>query len=322
MSHFPKEKSKAKVVVIGGGTGSFTLLSGLKNYFENISAIVTMADDGGSSGVLREEFGILPPGDVRRALVALSATDNKTLSDLFGYRFSEGRLRDQSFGNLMLTALERLTGSFDAAVEEAGKILSVKGRVIPVTLENVRLAVQLEDGSVVRGEHNIDVPKHDGNLKITKAWLAPPATVNPKARRVIREADFIVIAPGDLYTSIVPNLLVRGIPEALSKTRARVVWFVNLTTKFGETNGFRASDFLKVLSFYMHREPDYVILNRGTPSATLLRRYAAENSEWVKDDLGRPSPGAKILRADLVRAKSFIRHDPEKAARLLSKLAG
>ncbi len=314
-------KSKAKVVVIGGGTGSFTLLSGLRDYFLNLTAIVTMADDGGSSGVLREEFGILPPGDVRRALVALSATDNQMLSELFNYRFSEGRLTEQSFGNLMLTALERMTGSFEQAIREASRILSVNGEVLPVTLKDVRLAVELEDGRTIRGEKNVDVPKHDGNLAIVRAWLTPNAEANNEALRAIREAAAIVIAPGDLYTSIVPNLLVSGIPEALREAKGKIAWFVNLTTKFGETNGFAASDFLRTLSAYMRRRPDYILLNNRMPSLETLRKYAAEGSDWVEDDLGRPAKGPKIVRADLMRQSGFIRHDAGKAARLIYKIA-
>ncbi|MDP1719188.1 MAG: YvcK family protein, partial [bacterium] len=167
-----------KIVVIGGGTGIFPILLGLKKHFSDITAIVTTADEGGSSGILREEFGILPPGDVRRALIALSSSDNKMLSELFNYRFQEGSgLSGHSFGNLMITALERITGSFDKAVSEAGKILAVQGRVLPVTLDKASLMAELENGEIVKGETNIDIPKHDGRLKIKKVWLKPEASL-------------------------------------------------------------------------------------------------------------------------------------------------
>src|SRR3990167_1058978 len=211
-----------KVVVIGGGTGVFTVLSGLKEYEYELSAIVTMADDGGSTGILREEFGILPPGDIRRALVALSTSDNKILSDLFNYRFKEGAgLRGHNFGNLLLTALERITGSFSSAIAEAGKILSVEGTVIPVTLEKSRLMAELENGKIIKGEMNIDIPSHDGHLKIKRVWLEPNANLNAEAKRALLEADAIVLGPGDLYTSLMPNLLIKGFREALRASKAK-----------------------------------------------------------------------------------------------------
>src|SRR3989344_8497527 len=202
-----------RVVVIGGGTGVFTVLSGLRTYSLNLSAIVSMADDGGSSGVLREEFGILPPGDVRRALIALSDAE-KTLADLFTYRFEEGAgLEGHTFGNLLLTALQRTTGSFERAIEEAGKILRIARDVIPVTLDDVRLKAWLKGGGVVYGEHAIDVPAGRKIARIVRIGLTPKARPNPRAIRAISSADLIVIGPGDLYTSLLPNLLVRGIPQ-------------------------------------------------------------------------------------------------------------
>mgnify|MGYP001559404546 FL=1 len=246
-----EEKSGKKIVVIGGGTGVFTVLSGLKKYFSDLTAVVTMADDGGSAGILREEFGILPPGDIRRALIALSDSDNEILSKLFAYRFSEGRgLTGHSFGNLMLTALERITGDFNTAIAEASRILSVSGRVFPVTLTRTSLHAELEDGRVIMGETNIDVPSHDGNLKIRKVWLAPSADMNPAVGAAIREADAVIIGPGELYTSLVPNVLVRGLPEALKKSKAKKIYVTNLMTKFGETNHFKASDFLAAMENY------------------------------------------------------------------------
>lgn len=314
-------KSDKKILVIGGGTGIFAALTGLKKHFKNLTAVVTMADDGGSAGILREEFGILPPGDIRRALIALSATDNKILSELFGYRFAQGSgLSGHAFGNLMLTALERVTGSFEKAIEEAGKILSIEGRVLPVTLTKVSLSAELEDGRIVRGETNIDIPKHDGRLGIKKVWLEPDVLLNPAAKKAIMEADAVVIGPGDLYTSLIPNLLVKGMKEALRSTKGKKIYFVNLMTKFGETTGFRASDFVKTLEQYLGKGVlDYVVVNKTKPTAMRFRPYAKEKAEFVEPDLEnlkKPTP----VETSLIRKYGFVRHDADKVAELIKIL--
>lgn len=310
-----------KIVVIGGGTGVFTVLTGLKKYFRNLTAVVTMADDGGSTGILREEFGILPPGDIRRALVALSASDNKILSELFNYRFEEGRsLLGHSFGNLMIAALERLTGSFEKAIGEASRLLAVQGTVLPVTLKKTFLAAKLEDGSVIRGETNIDVPRYDGRLRIKKIWLEPAASLNPAVRKAILAADAIIIGPGDLYTSLIPNLLVKGMRRAIRQAHGKKIYFVNLMTKFGETTGFRASDFVKTIEQYLGKGVlDYVVVNKTKPSAMRFRPYIAEKAEFVDVDvenLKKPTP----IIANLIRKSGFIRHDPEKMAQIVRML--
>lgn len=323
----PKEVSisNRKIVVIGGGTGVFTVLSGLRKYFKNLTAIVTMADDGGSTGILREEFGILPPGDVRRALIALSNSDNRVLSELFNYRFHEGSgLKGHNFGNLMLTALERITGNFEEAINQGAKILSVEGRVVPVTLGNVRLVAELDNGEIIRGETNIDIPKHDGRLKIKRVWLSPDAAINPIARDAVMKADVVVIGPGDLYTSLIPNLLVRGMKKALRKSRGKVIYFVNLMTKFGETNGFRASDFVRTIEAYLGPGViDYVIANNRKPQPERLRPYVMEKAEFVEvdrdSDVWRRTKPVLVV-ADLIRPRGMVRHDPEKVARIIKKL--
>lgn len=310
-------KSDKKIVVIGGGTGVYTVLTGLRPHFNNLTAIVTMADDGGSTGILREEFGMLPPGDIRRALVALSASDNKTLSELFSYRFQEGiGLTGHNFGNLLITALHRITDDFEKAIEEAGKILMIQGKVIPVTLNHSCLMAELEDGQIIQGETNIDIPSHDGNLKIKKVWLKPASKLNPNARKAILEADLVIIGPGDLYTSILPNLLVGGMREALKGARGKVVYFANLMTKFGETNGFSASDFLKAVRAYLGKEIlDYAVVNNKKPSPQRLSSYIKEHSEFVSADLeNMPDKEFTVITADLVRSRGLIRHDPEKMA--------
>ncbi|MDP3947357.1 MAG: YvcK family protein [bacterium] len=317
-----KNQSEKRIVVIGGGTGVFTVLTGLRPFFRNLTAIVTMADDGGSTGLLREEFGILPPGDIRRALIALSISDNKILSELFNYRFREGSgLTGHNFGNLMITALERVTGGFESAIAEAAKILSVQGKVVPVTLRPVKLMAELADGTVVRGEANIDIPSHDGRLKIRRVWLAPRAALNPAARREIMGADLVIIGPGDLYTSIVPNLVVDGMREALRRTRAKKLYAVNVMTKHGETNGYRASDFLAAVESYLGKGAvDYVLMNNVRPSPARLRPYIKERAEFVEPDVARSSRKPVPVTADLIRSRGFVRHDPEKLARVISML--
>ena len=310
-----------KIVVIGGGTGVFTVLSGLKKYFSDLTAVVTMADDGGSTGILREEFGILPPGDIRRALIALSTSDNKMLSQLFNYRFAEGGgLSGHSFGNLMITALERLTGSFDKAIKEASKIFALKGKVIPVTLQHTRLHAKLENGQIVSKESNIDIPRHDGHLKIKKVWLKPAVKINPEAEKEILAADLIIIGPGDLYTSLIPNLLVRDLKKSLKQTKAKVIYFVNMMTKHGETDNFRASDFLRVLENYLGRGVlDYVAVNSKKPASARLRSYVSEHACLVENDFKKTNKKPILIAADLMRPRGFIRHDAEKTANIIKK---
>lgn len=317
-------KNNKKIAVIGGGTGVFTVLTGLKPYFENLTAVVTMADDGGSTGILREEFGILPPGDIRRALVALSASENKMLADLFSYRFEEGSgLTGHNFGNLLITAMHRLTNDFEEAVQEAGKILRIKGRVVPVTLGHAQLVAELENSQIIKGETNIDIPQHDGRLKINRIWLSPEVSINPNARKAILESDLVIIGPGDLYTSLIPNLLVGGVKEALQKTKAKIAYLTNVMTKFGETNNFSASDFIRVLREYLGKEVlDYAIINNKKPSSQRLKDYIKEQSEFVEPDLEniRPNKNFMPIAADLVRQRGLIRHDPEKVAGLVKMI--
>jgi len=312
-----------KVVVIGGGTGSFTVLSGLKDAYE-LSAIVTMADDGGSTGVLREEFGILPPGDVRRALVALSASDNKMLSELFNFRFEESSsLRGHSLGNLLLTALARITGDWREALREAVTILNVKGEVIPVTLDKTKLHAELEDGTIIEGETNIDIPKHDPRLKIKKVFLSPEAHANEDAVRAIKDADFVIIGPGDLYTSLIPNLVVDGIVEALKKTRAKVIYITNIMTKYGETNNYSASDFVNAVESYLGGGViDYVVVNVEKMAGRILERYKQENVDYVNYDKEKFNNHFKTITGKFLRKGQFLRHDQEKLSQVLSKIIG
>ena len=232
------EQGSANIVVIGGGTGSFTLLQGLKRYTHNITALVNMADDGGSTGQLRDELGVLPPGDVRQCLVALS--DTPKVRDLFNYRFDEGSFKGHAFGNLFLTALEKMTGSFAEAVEMASDVLKITGRVEPITLSNVQLCAEGADGKPITGEYKI---AHAEIALRPNVWLEPEADANPEATKAILEADMVIIAPGNLYGSLAPARVISGIQEALKTTKAKCVYVANLVTKPGPTDGFSVKDF-------------------------------------------------------------------------------
>jgi len=312
-----------KIVVIGGGTGVFTVLTGLKDYPFNLTAIVTTADDGGSSGILREEFGILPPGDIRRVLVALSS-DSPVLANLFNYRFENGTgLKGHSFGNLFLTALERITGDFSQAVKEASKILGIKGKVIPVSLDYTRLFARLENDLLVVGESNIDVPKHDGSLFIEEVFLNPEPKVNKEAIKAIKEADIIIAGPGDLYTSIIPNFLVKGIKEAIKKSQAKKIYICNTMTKYGETNKFTAEDFFATLEKYLGKGViDYFLVNIEKPKNCYLGKYNKEKAELVKYDKKILSSWKKpkVILAHLLRQGPLLRHDSKKLAKVISNI--
>ncbi|MBT7903681.1 YvcK family protein [Candidatus Woesearchaeota archaeon] len=312
-----------KIVVIGGGSGIFNLLRGLKKKECKVTAIVSMMDSGGSTGVLRDEYGILPPGDVRKCLVALSES-SELMKDLFQYRFPVGGLKGHSFGNLFLTALTQLTGSEEQAILEAGRVLKIKGLVIPVTLDKCNLCAELENGAVVKGETNIDVPKHDPNLKIDKMFLEPGANAHYGAIKAIEYADLVVIGPGDLYSSLVPNLLVKGISDALQKSSATKIYVCNLMTKHGESTGFCASDFLRVVKLHSGVRFDHVICNDFSqvilPRET-LDKYAKEKAYPVVVDFEKLKfNGINIISKNLLSNLKLLRHDPKKISDLIYSL--
>lgn len=283
-----------------------------------------MADDGGSTGVLREEFGVLPPGDIRRALVALSSSDNKIVSELFNYRFdANSSLKGHSLGNLLLTALEKITGSPNDALKEAVTILNVKGEVVPVTLSKTKLHAELENGSIVEGESNIDIPKHDPHLKIKKVYLKPEVPANEDAVRAIMEADCVILGPGDLFTSIIPNLLVKEIVPALKKTHAKVIYIVNIMTKFGETTRFKASDFVRAMEQYLGKSVlDYCVVNVEKMAGRVLQRYKEENVDYVEYDKEKFNSHFKTITGKFLRKGQFLRHDQSKLARTLARIIG
>ncbi|MCH8986619.1 uridine diphosphate-N-acetylglucosamine-binding protein YvcK [Patescibacteria group bacterium] len=317
-----KEK---KIVVIGGGTGTYTVLIGLKKYPVDLTAVVSMADDGGSTKTLREEFGVLPPGSVRPALIALSNAP-QAIANLFQFRFEDGDngLSGHNLGNIFLTALAKQSGSFEKAIEKAEEILNTKGHVIPSTLQDCNLVAKLENGKIVKGEAAIDEPKHDGNLRVEKVWLEPKGKckANPKALKAIREATLIVIGPGDLFTSILPNLLTTGFVGAVQKSKAKKVYVCNLMTKFGETNGYTALNFVDKLEEYLGKGIlDYVLVNTKKPGIARIRKYEKEHAEFVKynknDFAEKPY---QVITKSLLRKEGFVRHDSAALARVLISL--
>lgn len=311
--------SKPKIVCIGGGTGTYTALTGLKRYDVDLTAIVSMADSGGSSGVLRDEFGHLPPGDVRRCLLALSAEPaSGTLRMLFEYRFERGSwLNGHSFGNLLLTALTEITGAPDLAIQEAANILNIKGKVLPVTLDNVQLCARLQDGTVIYGETHIDVPRARPELPIAEVFLTPGARAYPPAVAAILAADLVVIGPGDLYTSVIPNLLVEGIPQAIQNTPGEVAYVCNLMTKRGETDGYKASDFLREIQRYLSgsEDVDVLLVNQEAVPGALMEEYVQDGSFPVKADTAVcAGMVAQVIASDVAAAGTLWRHSPEDLA--------
>ncbi|HTR19197.1 MAG TPA: gluconeogenesis factor YvcK family protein [Candidatus Paceibacterota bacterium] len=323
-------RKRKNIVVIGGGTGTFTVLSGLKKHPFNLAAIVTMSDDGGSTGMLRDELGVLPPGDVRTCLVALSSSD-KLMRTLMNYRFDNGKLKGHSFGNLLLSALEKITGSFDEAVEKAGEVLRIRGRVIPATLDEVRLMAQV-GSRLIRGEEKIQNSTLNGSLKYL--WLEPVARANPKALRAIREADLIVIGPGNFYASLVPNLLVRGLPEAIRKSKAKKVFICNLMTKMEHTHGWNVADYVNAVEKYLGGPVDVVVYNNKKPDTRMLKKYAREGdtlTSWDELPEGHDLVGSNLMSRHAhvtnkigtpAKESSLVRHDPSKLANILIKVLG
>jgi len=317
------------IVTIGGGTGNFMLLRGLKKKKCKLSTIVNMVDNGGSTGLLRDELGVLPPGDVRQCLVALSESDSK-MRDLINYRFANGGLKGHSFGNLLLSALEKVHGNFADAVEHASNILSIRGNVIPVTLEKTDLHAALKSRLVLKGEnlvskHNVmrDIINHVEELE-----LRPKVNANPNALHAIENADLIVVAPGMFNASILSNMLVSGIPAAINKSKAKKVYVCNLmSTK--ATNFLKVTDFTKSLNKFI--DLDYVIVNSQEPENQLLNKYSAKEEVKVEDNSHQLND-VEVITANLLKdtkekqnkqdkiSRSLIRHDPNKTADVLMNI--
>lgn len=317
-----------RVVTIGGGTGTFAVLSALRTIPDlALSAIVTTADDGGSTGHLRDAYGFLPAGDARQALVAL-AEDGNVLRDLFAYRFTKSDLAGHNLGNLFITALTDLLGSDRAGLEEASKILRVHGAVIPATDSSSIIVATLQDGSIVKNEHTIDERVVD-RARIASLAFEEAMPLAVKAREAIEGADYIVVGPGDLYTSSIAALLPDGMKQAISNSSARLVYVANLFTKLGQTDGYTLKEHVTEIARYAGREPDIVFVHSGSFSQEALEWYAHEGELPVVDDL---ADDARIVRTPLASVnvvpplpndpirRSLMRHDPQLLAEALAPL--
>lgn len=308
-----------KIVTVGGGTGLSTLLHGLKQYTDNITAIVTVADDGGSSGRLREQFDILPPGDIRNCLVALAEAE-PMMRDLFQFRFADGsELKGHSFGNLFITAMTKLTGDFEKAIKESSKVLAIRGQVIPATLNKVVLSAEYKDGSRADGEALI--PQRCSPIKSVSLKPADIAAT-PEAIKAISEAEIIVLGPGSLYTSIIPNLLIKEINAAISSSCAVKVYICNIMTQHGETDGYTASDHLNaVISHSRSRIVDHCIVNTDNIPEDLAVKYKGEFASLIINDSDKiRAAGFGVSEEGLLEAGEVVRHDADKLARIIVSL--
>lgn len=316
-----------KVVVIGGGTGTFIVLSGLKNYPINLSVIVSMMDSGGSTGRLRDQLGVLPPGDLRQCLVALSEA-SIVWRKLFLYRFEKGDLKGHNFGNIFLSVLEKITNNYQEVVQLASLILKVKGEIIPVTFQKTELGLEYHDGKRIVGEDKIEKLGYT-NSQVKRAFLFPKSFANPRAVLAIKNADYLVIGPGDLYTSLIVNLLFEKIQKAIIQSKAKIIYVMNLMTKKGQTTNYSASSHIKDLEKYLGRKIDFVLINNQTIPSSIIRFYQKYGEKPVVDDLGKHP---FVIRLPLLAKerynksksdelfRSVLRHDSEKLAKAIFKI--
>lgn len=322
------------ITTVGGGTGTHTVLRGLKEQttWQDITAIVAVTDSGGSTGRLRDEFGTLPVGDFRMALAALADEDRdgNLLRELFLYRFNRGEgLVGHNFGNLFLTAITDIMGSEERALEYVSRVLRITGRVLPVSNDILNLHAEYEDGEIIESETLIDEPEHIGGKKITKLWTEPQTEVTDSARRAIKKADVVVLTSGDLYTSVLSCCVVPGVAEALRSTEAHLVYVMNLMSKYSQTHGFSMKDHVDEVVRYVGREPDYILVNSTPLPEDILEAYKEANEFPLEDDLGARD---NVIRLDLladekfvkpdgdVLKRSLIRHGSEKLANAIANL--
>jgi uncharacterized cofD-like protein len=323
-----RSKKHPNIVAIGGGTGLSTMLRGLKEYCSNITAIVTVADDGGGSGQLRKELGILPPGDIKNCILALADTE-PIMEQLLQYRFEKGRLKGQSFGNLFIAAMTGISGSFEEAVRKVSDVLAVTGRVLPVTLDNQVLCAQLEDGYIIRGESSIGAHNSYHAGRIARVFYEPGfAKPLTEAVDAIACADAIVLGPGSLYTSIIPNLIVDDISGHIMRSKAIKIYVSNVMTQPGETDNFTVYDHITAIEKHSYKGIiDYCIANNSEISPDLKQRYLKEGAETVKIDREKiMQAGIKLIEGDLINIKdNYLRHSPKKLAEkvfaLLTKIS-
>jgi len=311
-----------KIVVVGGGTGLSTMLRGLKYYTSNITAIVTVGDDGGGSGDLREDLGILPPGDIRNCILALADTE-PLMEELLQYRFQDGKLKNQSFGNLFLAAMNGISDNFEDAVQKMSSVLAVTGKVLPVTLEDMKLTALLANGNIVEGESQIPGEAIRQKSKIKELMIEPKeAEALEDAVIAIKEADAIILGPGSLYTSIVPNLLIKGISESIVKSEAMKMYVSNIMTQPGETDDFNVSNHIEILEKYGGKGiVDYVIANNSDITREVKKRYSKDNSRLVLIDRQKIKKlNVNIIEDALFKiSKGYVKHDPELLAEVIFK---
>ena len=315
---------RKKILTIGGGSGQFALLSGLRDLRAlDITAVVSMVDSGGSTGRLRDEMGILPPGDALKCILALSPDREAARSILLKKFTADRRLRGHNAGNMLLTMLSRYTGSFPAGMQSLAEILSVHGHILPVTIDRATLVAELTDGTRIYGENAIDVPRGNQREKIKNVFLVPhhndTISVYPPVIDAIGNADFIVIGPGDLFTSIIPGLIVPGVKDALQSTSAKVLYVINIMTKFGETHQFSARDFVRRLEEVIQRKVDGVLCNMREPEAEILNEYRRQKAEFVKIDTENEFWGdRKLYTGDLLDISGgIVRHDSRKLSDMI-----
>ena len=323
-----------KITVFGGGTGTYVVLSGLKKYPLNLGVVVTMMDSGGSTGRLRDQLKVLPPGDLRQCLVALSEAP-LLWRKLFLYRFEKGDLAGHNFGNIFLSALEKNCKNYHEVLRMAAFILKVKGEVLPVTFEQVEIGVRYENGKVVFGEKNIDT-NYQEKSRVVDVFIKPKtAKTNKLAERRILDSDVLIIAPGDLYSSVIPIFKFQGIKKAIKKSRAKIFYIMNLMTKSGQTSNYKASDHIFELEKYLERKIDVIVLNKRAIPQEVLDWYQKEGEKPVVDDLKNFNFFAKIIKDDILdtrfygkdknekfvdkKVRSLLRHDPNKLAKVLLK---
>jgi uncharacterized cofD-like protein len=302
----------------------------MKKYTDDITVVVNVTDTGRSSGLIRKDFNILAPGDARNCLIALSNSE-QLLCDLFQYRFKNGGLEGHSFGNLFIAALADLTGSFENAIEEVSKILELKGRVLPSTFDNINICAELEDGTLLKEENTI-IDRENNEVynrsPIRKVFHNPIAKANEKALKAIEEADLIVLSPGSLYTSIISNLLVEGIPEAIGRSRGKKVYVCNIMSQVSQTYGYKASDHIDKIKEYLKCDLDFVILNNKSPNEDLIESYKMENAHLIENDIDKiENSGISVIAEDFLdnvkekkilwEKKNLLRHDPDKISEVL-----
>lgn len=327
---------KINITTIGWGSGTFNVIYGLKKVLpideRNLTTIIAMTDSGGTTGEIRDKFGVLPPGDIRRAICAL-ARDTGIVRKLFEYKFKDetGVIWGNKIGNILLTALADIKGGFEPGLDEACRMFDVEGKIIPVTLEDVHLWVEFEDGTQIVGEKHIDVSStnpgertHNIDQNVVNAFLVGgEGTLNPRAYEAIMNSDYIILGPGDFYTSIVPNLLSKGMKEALAKTPAKIIYVCNIMTKQGETTTYELPDFIENIEKYAGKVLDYVFVNNGHISDELVAKYKAEEGKKpvkMKAWMDFSQKDYKIIERDFVNESDYVRHDPMKLAYVIEDM--